>query len=67
MPQVQPRRPFRRVVLKLGGEMFGGGERGGEQEKTCDYGDREPCELRDAIQSHRESRQEEFIVEYQAL
>ncbi|HEY7811859.1 MAG TPA: UMP kinase [Nakamurella sp.] len=28
MPQVHPRRPFRRVVLKLGGEMFGGGDVG---------------------------------------
>src|SRR4051812_42423180 len=28
MAQEQPRRPFRRVVLKLGGEMFGGGEVG---------------------------------------
>jgi len=28
MPEVHPRRPFRRVVLKLGGEMFGGGDVG---------------------------------------
>ena len=28
MSEVHPRRPFRRVVLKLGGEMFGGGDVG---------------------------------------
>jgi len=28
MSEVPPRRPFRRVVLKLGGEMFGGGDVG---------------------------------------
>src|SRR6185437_1578559 len=28
MTEVHPRRPFRRVVLKLGGEMFGGGDVG---------------------------------------
>src|SRR6476659_9865601 len=28
MAEVHPRRPFRRVVLKLGGEMFGGGDVG---------------------------------------
>ena len=50
LKDVFPRRPFRRVVLKLGGEMFGGGEVGVDPDVVSTVADQIADVAADGIQ-----------------
>ena len=56
-----PRRPFRRVVLKLGGEMFGGGEVGVDPEVVSEVARQIAEIVHDGVQVARGDRRWQLL------